>query len=575
MSVRLGYTPGRLSGQPLFVNAKLDYKATGDGSTNDSAAIQAALNACPQGGVVFLPAGTYRIGAALTVPPFVTLAGTYGERDQIGSGFSRLKPFSSLTGGAVIRLLDQEEGAYAVPNRGVVVRDLTIDGSALGATVASGIKATGFVHGVRLENVGIYSMTSHGVETANYTRIDTSVWHPYSWHASNVQAQTNTGNGFNLLNATDSTYVGCRADHNTGHGWLINGCANSIFTACRAEWNDRGFYFTGAIPIGGGFGALTVNACSTDRNTRDGFYIDTTGGSISLNGIRAERDGRNGNAGGGAYAGLTAVASTSIINVTGLTVTPGVDDDTTGTNSPQYGAAFTGNAYVAVDGASLVQGNTAGWFDGGTNTVLRRAANVIDRSGTMNSPSAITYPPTPTYPHGLPVSGSYIFPVSADGTSTSTRANATECATPFYFPGGTILRIGAEVTTIGDVGSKIRLGIRADGAGVPSATVLLDAGQIAGDSATVQEITLGTPLTLAPGWYWYTATVQSAPTTQPTMRTITRVHPYYHMATGTSAPTAGTTVVGLTQTGVTAALPASWTTSGTAGAMPRLFFKLQ
>ena len=46
----------------------LDYGATGDGITYDTAAIQAAIQACkPQGGTVLFPKGTYRIGSSITL----------------------------------------------------------------------------------------------------------------------------------------------------------------------------------------------------------------------------------------------------------------------------------------------------------------------------------------------------------------------------------------------------------------------------------------------------------------------------------------------------------------------------
>ena len=50
-------------GASNIVNVK-DYGATGDGSTDDRAAIQSAINAAR---VVFFPAGSYKVGAALTV----------------------------------------------------------------------------------------------------------------------------------------------------------------------------------------------------------------------------------------------------------------------------------------------------------------------------------------------------------------------------------------------------------------------------------------------------------------------------------------------------------------------------
>jgi len=57
------------------VNAR-DHGAVGDGVADDTAAIQAALNAAVDDGpVCYLPPGTYRINGALTVPPGVTFRG--------------------------------------------------------------------------------------------------------------------------------------------------------------------------------------------------------------------------------------------------------------------------------------------------------------------------------------------------------------------------------------------------------------------------------------------------------------------------------------------------------------------
>lgn len=62
----------------LFFNVKSPtYGAVGDGATNDTAAIQAALDAASAagGGLVFFPRGTYRTTATLTVPATVSLLG--------------------------------------------------------------------------------------------------------------------------------------------------------------------------------------------------------------------------------------------------------------------------------------------------------------------------------------------------------------------------------------------------------------------------------------------------------------------------------------------------------------------
>ncbi|MCA9412462.1 MAG: hypothetical protein KC944_14695 [Candidatus Omnitrophica bacterium] len=59
----------------------MDFGAVGDSKTDDTASIQKALDQAGSkgGGVVFLPAGTYRIEGNLNVPPGVTLQGIWNS----------------------------------------------------------------------------------------------------------------------------------------------------------------------------------------------------------------------------------------------------------------------------------------------------------------------------------------------------------------------------------------------------------------------------------------------------------------------------------------------------------------
>lgn len=133
----------------------------------------------------------------------------------------------------------------------------------------------------------------------------------------------------------------------------------------------------------------------------------------------------------------------------------------------------------------------------------------------------------------------------------------------------TATRIGAEVTSAGDVGSKLRLGIYADNGGVPGALVL-DAGTINGDSATVQEITISQ--VLSRGWYWFGGAVQVVTVTQPTVRTISNILESTVTPT-TAAPSSSTNNAALL-TGVTGALPTPFTSYSSAGSAPSVFVKV-
>src|SRR5205807_7169471 len=60
----------------VFTNVKnAPYSAVGNGLADDTAAIQAALNACPANQVVYIPAGRYRISGVLTIPGSITVRG--------------------------------------------------------------------------------------------------------------------------------------------------------------------------------------------------------------------------------------------------------------------------------------------------------------------------------------------------------------------------------------------------------------------------------------------------------------------------------------------------------------------
>lgn len=171
------------------------------------------------------------------------------------------------------------------------------------------------------------------------------------------------------------------------------------------------------------------------------------------------------------------------------------------------------------------------------------------------------------------VSGRYYYLPNYAGTSNSIVLGVgTLRATPFWVPAAATLdRIGAEIVVIGDAGSKVRLGLYTDdGTGRPDALVL-DAGTIAADSATVQEIVISQALSR--GVYWAAGVVQVVTVNQPTVRV--------HGAAGvvpvdmrTATPGAGVATMGMLVTGVTGALPATFGATAVAGAVPRIFARI-
>ncbi len=371
----------------LVYNVK-DYGAKGDGTTDDTSAIQNALNTAPVGAVVFVPTGTYAISAPLVIPPMITLQGTHGNRIQYSTAIQNttlIKPLASFSGVAALRLLDKEEGGYSADNGGQRINDISLDGSALasGANI-SGIRATGIVRDVMLHRVCVQNFPKNGFSAASYTRLDATVGNPYSWYWFSCIANANANIGYSIAALTDTTIINCEAIGNLVYGFFVSSMANCEFTNCRAEWSGNyGFYITG----GTGNGGCTFNGISTDRNEKSGVYIDATGTApLLFNGVQNRRDGRNSSLGGGSYAGFEANGSTCPIIINGITCYPGVNDDGTGVSSPQYGVKFTNCSFAQIDNAYL-HAATQGLRNSGNNTQLILGSTMTYATGAASSPA--------------------------------------------------------------------------------------------------------------------------------------------------------------------------------------------
>jgi len=92
---RIAWQPGVSGGIParttICANVKTSYGARGDGVADDTTPIQNAINACPAGQVVYIPAGTYRLNSRLNISKGIVLRGA-------GSGATFLKTYAAWHG---------------------------------------------------------------------------------------------------------------------------------------------------------------------------------------------------------------------------------------------------------------------------------------------------------------------------------------------------------------------------------------------------------------------------------------------------------------------------------------------
>ncbi len=413
------------------VKAKADYVCTG---TGDQVQIQAAVDAARSegGGVVKLSSGNFNTSAPITLHPTVTLQGQHGDQifnpNQLTVS-SNIKPQNTFTGGAAIVLLGQTAGAYANKSAEQRIFNLTIDGSNSAASV-HGIQASDYIHGVVLRDVAVKRVTGKGIYT--FTENGSQ---PFSWTFHRVVVDNANDVGIHLINHSDCTLVDVVSIGSGGNNYTLSNMPNSRLIGCRAEWSDaHGFYITGSFGTGQGSGGLVMSGCSTDRNGFNGVFIDATGNApISLGGLMTRRDGRNNNAGGGGYAGVNVTNATAPVLLGNWTNYPGVDDDGSGINSPQYGGSFTNGTVIQVEN-SYLHANTAGINNGGSNDMLKIGSNVVYATGPTTAPVRSADP-------GVTSLGWYNvkdFGAAGDGTTIDTAAIQATINAANAAQGGTV-----------------------------------------------------------------------------------------------------------------------------------------
>lgn len=280
------------SGLGAVVEASVNvvaYGAVGDGATDDTAAIQAAIDDLPSGGgTVYFPSGTYFRNGTLTVRPRLGMVGA-------GDGSSVLYCSNTSASGLV----------------GVDIDRLTIENLKLfgpGSGTGTGISLT------RSANAATTYCVFRNVYVASWGGDGIAISNPIVSTFSRVISETNGGHGFNLYGVTggaagtsskfDSCYgngngqagfrlfnmiycalSACAADSN-GIGYLIDSCQGISLSSCGAEScvnRSAGYPGTG-FKVSGGFG-ISLLSCWIFDNPQVGVYVTGTAHTVTLGGL--------------------------------------------------------------------------------------------------------------------------------------------------------------------------------------------------------------------------------------------------------------------------------------------------
>lgn len=146
-----------ISGLREAINAKRDYACVGDDTANDTTCLTNAINAAKAttGKQLYIPAGTYKTTAKLTIPGGVTIIGDGREKTVIHG-----------TANDVVLDLVQGTGSFAF--KGPVLQAIGVRGSSSGANqIGINVDDALYFEDVVLESVQVSATGSHGIYFGN------------------------------------------------------------------------------------------------------------------------------------------------------------------------------------------------------------------------------------------------------------------------------------------------------------------------------------------------------------------------------------------------------------------------
>jgi hypothetical protein len=283
-----------------------DYGAIGDGTTDDTAAIQAALDAVPDGGrAVYLPAGRYKVTSTLKITRDATYFYGDGTGNKIGatqtSIGSRLEPTAAVTG-SVLRTQRTEDDR---PLQGVVLRDFTIEGQLLGTGVTGILFRSNQGH---MERVHIWRMSGVGLDVKGYPA--PFAWDTYDSTFHNLQVSGCVGTGVLLdddsadthwshsifydnqdnliIKGASGQFTGCHFYGPVRHNiWFNGGGSRTKFANCKIEGLNN--HMVNIDSTNGGYSDIQFTGCGFSSNKTSGIpdntydYVNISG--PSANGI--------------------------------------------------------------------------------------------------------------------------------------------------------------------------------------------------------------------------------------------------------------------------------------------------
>lgn len=264
-----------------------DHGAAGNGVADDTAEIQATIDAMPAGGgIMYLPAGTYRISSQLTVYPNISI---------IGDGIRATKIIQTSTSATSIY------GEYFF---GARLSGFRLEGPASGTGI--GIKfdypaPPGSLPYITFADMQVAKMGGTGIDLLNpivsrFSNVQVEQCGGHGIHAHGVPAgaagtslafdacymRACAQSGYRLYRMTYCHFSGCAADHN-GIGYDLEEVTGVTLSGCgvEAQDNNGGSYPGVGYKISGSTSVGLINPFLFD-NRNIGWWVTGNSTAVTL-----------------------------------------------------------------------------------------------------------------------------------------------------------------------------------------------------------------------------------------------------------------------------------------------------
>lgn len=247
------------------------YNATGNGSTDDTVAIQNAINACSTagGGVVYFPEGTYKCTPSGSPAIALSMSGMQGVR-LVGAGALKSVLLKNGTGSLLSMSGPSTDTTGATHCKYCSISDLQLNGNANTGTML----LTYYADNLYFENARFYNNYDVGQDTAEF------------WDSKYYNCVWEDNGSVSTPSATMPNVWLRGSAAASGFGYTTDNVDNISFANCR--WED---FRNGAVRIEQGVAALNnpnsimftnVKMESSFLNGGVHFYTDATSRGIFL-----------------------------------------------------------------------------------------------------------------------------------------------------------------------------------------------------------------------------------------------------------------------------------------------------